>query len=32
MRLKHIKGSSEKIEKSEFVIKNPTEYKGVWHK
>lgn len=30
MRLKHIKGSSEKIEKSDYVIKNPEEYKGNW--
>lgn len=30
MRLKHIKGSSEKIENCYFVIKNPEEYKGNW--
>lgn len=28
MRLKHVKGAHEKIEKSEMVIKNPESYKG----
>ena len=32
MRLKHIKGSSEKIENSSYVIKNPKEYRGLWNK
>lgn len=32
MRLKHIKGSSEKIENSNYVIKNPNEYRGLWNK
>ena len=32
MRLKHIKGSSEKIENSSYVIKNPNEYRGLWNK
>lgn len=32
MRLKHIKGSSEKIENSNYVIKNPKEYRGLWNK
>ena len=32
MRLKHIKGSSEKIENSIYVIKNPKEYRGLWNK
>ena len=30
MRLKHIKGSEEIVEKSEIVIKNPELYKGNW--
>ena len=30
MRLKHIKGSEEIVEKSEIVIKNPEIYKGNW--
>lgn len=30
MRLKHIKGSEEIVEKSEIVIKNPKLYKGNW--
>ena len=30
MRLKHIKGSEEKVSLSKVVIKNPEEYKGKW--
>ena len=30
MRLRNIKGADEAIEKSEFVIKNPEEYKNKW--
>ena len=31
MRLKHIKGSEEIVEKSNVVIKNPESYKGKWN-
>ncbi len=30
MRLKHIKGSEEKVSLSKVVIKNPEQYKGKW--
>ena len=30
MRLKHIKGSEEKVNLSKVVIKNPEQYKGKW--
>ena len=30
MRLKHIKGSEEKVSHSKVVIKNPEQYKGKW--
>ena len=30
MRLKHVKGSEEVIEKSNYVIKNPKNYKGIY--
>lgn len=30
MRLKHIKGSEEKVSLSNVVIKNPEQYKGKW--
>ena len=32
MRLKKVKGASEKIEKSPYLIKNPNEYKGKFKK
>ena len=32
MRLKNIKGASEKILLGKYFINNPTEYKGRWHK
>ena len=32
MRLKNIKGASEKILEGKYFIKNPNEYKGKWHK
>lgn len=32
MRLRHIPGAEEVIEKSEEVIKNGEQYKGSWHK
>ena len=31
MRLKNIKGASEKILLGKYFINNPTEYKGKWH-
>lgn len=31
MRLKHIQGSEEIVEKSAVVIKNPEQYKGKWN-
>lgn len=30
MRLKHIKGSEEKVSLSKVVVKNPEQYKGKW--
>ena len=32
MRLKNIKGASEKILEGKYFINNPNEYKGKWHK
>lgn len=32
MRLKNIKGASEKILKGKYFINNPSEYKGKWNK
>lgn len=32
MRLKHVKGANEVIEKGVYYIANPTDYKGVWRK
>ena len=32
MRLKNIKGASEKILLGKYFINNPSEYKGKWHK
>ena len=32
MRLKNIKGASEKILEGKYFINNPTDYKGKWHK
>lgn len=32
MRLKNIKGASEKIQKGKYFINNPTDYIGSWHK
>lgn len=32
MRLKNIKGASEKILEGKYFINNPNEYKGEWHK
>lgn len=32
MRLKNIKGASERILKGKYFINNPNEYKGKWHK
>lgn len=32
MRLKHVKGATEKLEKSNYVIKNPEKYKGNYQK
>lgn len=31
MRLKHVKGASEKIENSKYIIKNETAHKGKYH-
>ena len=31
MRLKHIKGANEKIEKSSYIVPNYKEYKGKWN-
>lgn len=32
MRLKNIKGASEKIKLGKYYIDNPSDYKGSWHK
>ena len=32
MRLKNIKGASEKILLGKYFINNPNEYKGKWNK
>ncbi|MGM9881755.1 MAG: tRNA (guanosine(46)-N7)-methyltransferase TrmB [Bacilli bacterium] len=32
MRLKNIKGASEKIQKGKYFINNPNDYIGSWHK
>lgn len=32
MRLKNIKGASEKVQNGKYIINNPNEYKGKWHK
>ena len=32
MRLKNIKGASEKILLGKYFINNPSEYKGKWNK
>jgi tRNA (guanine-N7-)-methyltransferase len=32
LRLKHVKGANEVIEKGVYYIANPTDYKGVWRK
>lgn len=31
MRLKHVKGANEKIEKSTYIVSNYKEYKGKWN-
>ena len=32
MRLKNIKGASDKIKEGKYFIINPNEYKGKWNK
>lgn len=32
MRLKNIKGASEKVQNGKYIINNPNQYRGKWHK
>ena len=32
MRLKNIKGASEKVQKGKYIINNPKDHKGNWSK